>query len=162
MGGTVLGVSSQHPSTLISDSWFTADTVQPVKDIVGYEHVLDADSSLCAELGCVIAKDDQIMTPAARTPEQKQSQYPHGMTQPGCFALSSSGETLYRWVLQPGQTNGMGAFTRAKPEDSWSIIKARLEGKEPSIREAAIDDQKPVMKLLADAKSKAKPGKAKL
>merc|ERR1711862_630270 len=103
-----------------------ARTGQPVKDlgVVGYEHVLDEDSSLCRELGGIVAIGDEIMTPAARTPEQKQKQYPHGMNQPACFAVTASGELLYKWVLQPAQANGFGAMTRARPEDSWSIIKA--------------------------------------
>merc|ERR1712039_492121 len=130
---------------------------------MGYDHVLDEDCSLCTELGLVVAKDDDIKTPAAKTPEQKQKQYPHGMTQPGCVAVSSSGEILYSWVLQPDQMNGFGAKTRANPADSWSIIQARLAGKTPTLGEAHIDDQNDVMEAIVKAKSAAKKaGTAKL
>merc|ERR1712179_769813 len=107
----------------------------------------------------VVADHNEIMTPAAKTPEQKQKQYPSGMAQPACFAVSASGEILYKWVLQPEQSNFFGAKTRARPADSWSIIKALVEGKQPPINEAQIDAQNEVTEILTQARNRAKASK---
>lgn len=113
----------------------------------------------------MIAKGDDIITPAARTPEEKQKQYPEGMTQPGCFVVSASGKMLYKWVLQPEQTNFFGARTRVKPQDVLSIVKDRLAGKEPAVKEAMIEEQGNVVEAIANMKKRGaakKAGTAKL
>eukprot|EP00935_MAST-01C_sp_MAST-1C-sp1_P001653 g1653.t1 len=144
-----------------------------IKSVVSVPYYLDTDCSFSKQLGVEIEADPEKNTAFAGSPA-KSVDYPHGMTQPACIAVTSTGEVLFEWKhpidFNPkGGKLGNGAKSRVLPEDVVSIVADKLEGKAPSISEARVDLQDSVskqiqgmMKAMRAARKKAAASKSKL
>lgn len=177
MGGTVIGACTQTPDK-IAKGWQdpnkpTASVAEVVK--TPYHH--DQDGSLSKAIGVTIETDPEGNTAFAGSPAKK-AEYPAGMSQPGCVVFSASGERLFEWFhpvgktmavdpkgpggKSPGGMLGNGALSRVNPDDVVSIVKDRLAGQAPSIKDARVDDQSKISAAnaaffkAARAKAKAK------
>ena len=57
----------------------------------------------------------------------KIKHYKHGVVQPGVLCVTSEGQKIYAWAINPALMNLGGATDRPVPEDIWKYVKARLD-----------------------------------
>ena len=53
--------------------------------------------------------------------------YKHGVVQPGVLCVTSEGQKIYAWAVNPTMMNLGGATDRPVPEDIWKYVKGRLD-----------------------------------
>ena len=154
MNGTIIGSCAQTPHKIgEGGAWSNEKT----GDVVTIQYYHDNDASFGKKLNVIIEDDPEKSTKFAGTPGKK-SEYPYGMTQPGCIVIDKSGNRLFEWFHpasfhpkggergDPNPLRGNGAVGRVEPDDVLQIVKDKLNGNNVSIAEPRINAQKEVMK----------------
>jgi peroxiredoxin len=121
-GGALIAITSQLDQRVQAD-WE-----------LGFDVLSDPENTLALRFGAAITPKEQ--TPLAGHP----TEYAHGMAQPAVVALDINGQVLYRWAIEPAETNLGGASDRPLPAFVWASIEAARQGRPlPAPEDARLD-----------------------